>query len=253
MAHIAPVATTAASSRFSISFSPPCDFSLPPALATGARRSAAPPRYRTVSPRGAVGVVWRGNRCFTTPVWRKNRAMVAGFDKNRTFSVLRRWRRNSLKQVAEHRDEGPVRRRHRVVRHPHRTDPCQLLALLRRRGALPDAADIERHQQVERLVTMRGEGEGSETALVRVDAQLLVQLSDQRLLRRLVVVHLASGKLPEPGHRLSCRPLGEQDPTVGIDQRHRRNEQERQVASLLPSPCLAPDLMPQQLELRAAR
>src|SRR6185312_9450416 len=50
------------------------------------------------------------------------------------------------------------------------------------RRAAPAAAQIERHQQVKPLVGVRGEGERRETGAGDVDAQLLPELADQRLL-----------------------------------------------------------------------
>ena len=60
-----------------------------------------------------------------------------------------------------------------------------------------------------------------------VDAELLVELADQRRLRRLAGMHLAAGKFPEAGEMLAGRPLGQQHAAVGVDQRHRRDEDDR--------------------------
>ena len=79
-------------------------------------------------------------------------------------------------------------------------------------------------------VGVRREGERRQAARRDVDAELLGQFADQRRLGSLAGVDLAAGKLPQPGHRLALRAAGEQDPAVGVDQHHRRDENERRGA-----------------------
>jgi hypothetical protein len=57
-----------------------------------------------------------------------------------------------------------------------------------------------------------------------------MELADQRLLRRLAGFDLAAGKLPEAGHRLAGRALGNEDAAVDIDQRDGRHQHERPLA-----------------------
>ena len=76
-------------------------------------------------------------------------------------------------------------------------------------------------------VGVRGEGERREAARRDIDAELLGELADQRRLGRLARMHLAAGKFPEPGERLARRTLGQQHPPVGVDQRDRRDEDDR--------------------------
>src|SRR5687767_3487087 len=77
-------------------------------------------------------------------------------------------------QVPQHGLQWLVRRRHRVVGKPLRAHPGELLPLSRRHLALPRAAHVEGHQQVERLVGMTGEGEGRQTLGRNLDAELLL-------------------------------------------------------------------------------
>ena len=69
---------------------------------------------------------------------------------------------------------------------------------------------------------MRGERKGREATRRDIDAEFLGQLADQRRLRGLAAIDLAAGKLPETRHRLALRALRQQDAAVGVDQRHRR-------------------------------
>ena len=130
------------------------------------------------------------------------------------------------KQIAQHRDQRLVGGRHRVVGEPGRAHPGEALALARQRDPRPLAADIERHQQVKVGIGVRGEGEGSEAARGNVDAEFLAKLADQRRFRGLARVDLAAGKLPQPRHGFAFRALGQQNAPVGVDQHHRRDEDE---------------------------
>ena len=59
-----------------------------------------------------------------------------------------------------------------------------------------------------------------------VDAELLAQFADQRVLRPLAGVDLAAGKLPQALELLALRPLRDQHAAVDVDQR-RRDDQEQ--------------------------
>jgi len=68
------------------------------------------------------------------------------------------------------------------------------------------------------------EGKRGEAARHDINAKLLGELPDQCCLRRFTGVDLTTGKLPQTRHRFTCRPFGEEHPTIGVDQRHRRDE-----------------------------
>src|ERR1700733_7387751 len=77
-----------------------------------------------------------------------------------------------LEQIPQHRDERLVGGRHRIIGELRRAHPFQSLALARHDDPLPFAAQVKRHQQVEGLVAIRGEGVRREAALVDRDAEL---------------------------------------------------------------------------------
>ena len=136
----------------------------------------------------------------------------------------------ALQKVAQHCDKRLVGRRHRVVAEPGRAHPGEPLPFARRRNSRPFAADVKRHQQMEVGVGVGREGERREATRRDVDAEFLGELADQRRLRRFTRVDLAARKLPQPGHGLARRALGEQHPPVGVDQRHRRHEHDGEWA-----------------------
>lgn len=74
---------------------------------------------------------------------------------------------------------------------------------------------------------MAGEGERREAGDPGADAELLVELADQRFLRRLAGLDLAAGKFPEAGELLAGGALGEQDAAVGVEKRAGGDEQDR--------------------------
>ena len=76
-------------------------------------------------------------------------------------------------------------------------------------------------------IGVRGEGERREAAFVDVDPELLGEFADQRRLRRLAGLHLAAGKFPHPREVLAGRALGEQHAAVRVDQRDRRDQDDR--------------------------
>ena len=82
------------------------------------------------------------------------------------------------------------------IRKARRPDPSNVLALQRRHCSAPYATHEKRHQQVKVFVAVGGEGKWRQTAVSRVDTQLLAQFADQGLLGNLAVVHLAAGEFP---------------------------------------------------------
>src|SRR5579883_339496 len=88
---------------------------------------------------------------------------------------------------------------------------------------------------MEALVAVGREGEGREAGLARVDAELFLDLADERGFRRLALMHLAAGKFPQSRHRLARRPLRQEHPAVGIDERHRDDEDDGERAFSHPS------------------
>src|ERR1700734_2104175 len=68
----------------------------------------------------------------------------------------------SLEEIAQQRDQRLVGRRHRVIGKLLRPHPGKRLVLARLRHALPTAAQIQRHQQMDALVFVRRKGERRE-------------------------------------------------------------------------------------------
>src|SRR5258707_8916887 len=79
------------------------------------------------------------------------------------------------------------------------------------------------------LVSVAGKGERRQTWLADGDADLLMQLADQRLFRPLARLDLAAGKFPQPRERLALRALREQHAPVGVHQRAGNHEGEFDV------------------------
>jgi hypothetical protein len=75
-------------------------------------------------------------------------------------------------------------------------------------------------------VSMARKGERRDARLCDGNSQFLSELADERLFRPFAGFHLATRELPQSGHRASGRPLRQQNPSVGIDQRARGNENE---------------------------
>jgi SAM-dependent methyltransferase len=124
----------------------------------------------------------------------------------------------ALEQIDQMRDQRDIRSRHRIVAQLVRPHPGEVLAFPRDREAFPAPADIERHQQVEVLIGMAGEGQWREAGFLHGDPELLVQLADQRRFRPFAGLQLAAGKFPQAGQRLAFRPLCNQHAAVGINQ-----------------------------------
>src|SRR5215207_1086793 len=135
----------------------------------------------------------------------------------------------SSQKLDQDRDERLVRRRHRIGGEVHRPHPFQRLPLPRSHEALPAPAGVERHQEVEALVAVARESERGEAGLAYGDAELLVKLADERVLRALAGLHLSARELPQPGERLSLRALRDEHAVVGIDERDRGDEEEAQA------------------------
>src|SRR5579875_1778496 len=74
-------------------------------------------------------------------------------------------------EIAQERDQRLVGRRHREVRELVRAHPGERLALARLHAPAPAPAEIERHQQVEALIGVRGEGEGGEAGFRHVRSE----------------------------------------------------------------------------------
>ena len=129
-----------------------------------------------------------------------------------------------LEPVAQDRDQRQVGGRHRVIAQAGRACPVEALTLSRGGNPAPLAAGEQRHEQVEVVIGVAGEGERGEAALPRADAQFLVEFADQAGLRGFARLDLSAGKLPQAGHRLVRRPLRQQNAAVRVDQRHRRDQ-----------------------------
>src|SRR5690348_5031523 len=82
-----------------------------------------------------------------------------GHPSRRLLCKLLRMRSEILhQQINQMRNQRNVRWRHRVVAQFVGTDPGQLLAFARDRKTLPAPADVERHQQMERVIGVAGKG-----------------------------------------------------------------------------------------------
>src|SRR5262245_57671580 len=104
--------------------------------------------------------------------------------------------------------------------------------LTRHDRAFPTAADIERHEEMEFLVSMRGESKRREAGFFDRDAEFFFCFADDRFFGTFARLHLAAGKFPEARHVLSFGPLRNEDTAIGIDERDSRNEEKRKIAQL---------------------
>src|SRR6266702_6768527 len=127
------------------------------------------------------------------------------------------------------RDQRNVRRRHRVVAELVGADPGEGLAFARRDRTLPAPADVERHQEMESFVGVARKGQRRQTWLGDGDAELLVELADQALLRPLAGLELAARKLPEAGQRLAFGALRDQNALVGVYKRAGHHQCELEI------------------------
>src|SRR6185312_1251071 len=117
------------------------------------------------------------------------------------------------------RNQRQVRGRHRIVAQFVGAYPGEVLSLAPDHRSFPAPANIERHQEVKALIVMTGESQWRKARLAYGDAELLMQLADQRLLRPLAGLDLAAGKFPQARHGLARRALRDQYALVGIDKR----------------------------------
>src|SRR5262245_52312595 len=85
-------------------------------------------------------------------------------------------RRVLTQKIPQHRQQGNIRWRHRILRQPARASPFELLAFERSDIAVPVATEIERHQEVEVVVGVAGEGEWGDASLANLDTQFLPEL-----------------------------------------------------------------------------
>ena len=86
--------------------------------------------------------------------------------------------------------------------------------------------DTESHDLAHARITLRRRVERGKAAWADIDPQFLLQLARERLLGDFLGVDLAAGKFPEASHRFPARALGDQHPSVEIDDR-RRGDQHR--------------------------
>src|SRR4051812_797940 len=105
------------------------------------------------------------------------------------------WRSPS-QQRRQMGNQRHVGRRHRILLETVGPYPGEPLAFPGRHGALPAAAHIERHQQVEIRIAVAGESQRRQTGLLDHDAQLLLELANKRLFRPFALLDLAAGEFP---------------------------------------------------------
>ena len=77
---------------------------------------------------------------------------------------------------------------------------------------------------------MAREGERCQVSLRDRDAELLVKLTDERVLGRLSRLDLAARELPEARKRAAFRPLGKQHPPFPVEENAGRHEDDRPLA-----------------------
>ena len=74
-------------------------------------------------------------------------------------------------------DQKPIRRQRQKRRQRLWRNPTQRLPLLSPHNALPNATNVERHQQVKILVGMARESKGCKAGMFRLDTKLFSQLA----------------------------------------------------------------------------
>src|SRR5262245_18396637 len=144
-------------------------------------------------------------------------------------------RRRGSQQIPKHGFQWLIRRRHRVVGKSLRANPGKLLSLLRLHQPLPLATQVERHQQMKRLIAVAGEGEGCKALWRHLNPQLLSELADQGRLGCLARLNLAARELPQSRERPSWGTLGQQHTPVGVDQRAGNDKQNVQAHAYAPA------------------
>jgi hypothetical protein len=128
------------------------------------------------------------------------------------------------------RDQRLVGRGHRIVPQPVSSDPDKFLSFARVHDAVPSAANVKRHKQMEIVIGVAGEGERGKACRFHFYVQLLLELPDQARLWRLADFDLAAGKFPQACHRLACRPLRKQHAPIRIDEGAGGDENEIQAS-----------------------
>src|SRR6516162_9802617 len=108
------------------------------------------------------------------------------------MTTERGWPDNSHQQIDQMRDQRDVGWRHGIAAQLVGADPGEGLAFASRYHAFPAPADVERHQQVERLVSVACEGQRRQARLGYSDAELLVELANEALLRPFAGLELAA-------------------------------------------------------------
>lgn len=79
---------------------------------------------------------------------------------------------------------------------------------------------------------MRGKDEWSQTGILDLNAKLLVQLPDQGRFRPLSGLYLSAWKLPEPSQCLALGALGDENPSIYVDEGCRNNQDSGQRGTL---------------------
>jgi hypothetical protein len=92
--------------------------------------------------------------------------------------------------------------------------------------AIPVAAKIKRHHEVERLVGVTRECERSETCQTDVDVEFFLQFADECFLRPFARAKFSAWKLPETCQRFASRTLRNQDAVIAIHEGGCDDEQE---------------------------
>ena len=104
----------------------------------------------------------------------------------------------AYKPIPQNRDQRDVCGGHGVVAQVVCVDPFEGLAFAGLRCAFPFAAGEERHQQVEVVVAVAGEGERREAAFPSVDAEFFLQFADQGDFGRFACSTLPPGNSHSP-------------------------------------------------------
>ncbi|MDT4853216.1 hypothetical protein FQZ97_874740 [compost metagenome] len=82
------------------------------------------------------------------------------------------------------------------------------------------------------VIGVAGKGQRRKTSHLCRNANLFLQLADQRFFRGFTLFNLAAGKLPETGQRLSFWTLGQKHASISIHKRAGRNQHDTAGFSL---------------------
>ena len=77
---------------------------------------------------------------------------------------------------------------------------------------------------MEFCIGMRSECERGQTTVPGFYSELFTQLTNQALFGCFAGLDLSAGELPQTGHGLSLWSLGQKNPSVGVNQSHRRDK-----------------------------